>query len=297
MLTAAGFQPEFVLGSAEPAIDALSQIVNKFPLPNEFQSVLVKIGIENESYFLNDTDQYARLGATAHDGCLGITLANQKLGTITAVNGAKNQLATNYHITLDDSGKVKMEIRHAYSGAGYGEKHKFFAELPPEERKRYFQEAVSKVAQGARPVGDLMTKFDEYPGIEQFTVEIDHYAVVDGKYLYLDLPYTLHLFPTYTDRHTLPLLIRSAQQQTVQTKIELPKGFRRVAIAPQNQNILAPCGAGKVLIAAKAKEQDWSVIQDLSANPSLITPENYPELLAEESALENKSSRLLLLEH
>ena len=46
------------------------------------------------------------------------------------------------------------------------------------------------MAQGARPVGDLVTRFDTYPGLEQYTVDIDNYSVVDGPYLYFDLPFT-----------------------------------------------------------------------------------------------------------
>jgi transglutaminase-like putative cysteine protease len=47
MLTAAGFQPEFVLGSSEPAIDPLRQVMTKFTFPHEFQAVLVKVPVEN----------------------------------------------------------------------------------------------------------------------------------------------------------------------------------------------------------------------------------------------------------
>jgi hypothetical protein len=252
--------------------------------------------VDGAGYYCNDTDQYARLGATAHDGDLGIALADQSLGTIQAAPGAGNRRAADYRLTLDDTGRVRLDIRHEYSGVEYGEKNKFFAELPPEERKRYFQEAVSQVAQGARPVGELTTSFAGYPGVEQFTVEIDHYAVVDGKYLYFDLPYALRLFPTYTDRHALPLMIGAARRQTIHTVIALPPGFRRVVIAPRSQDLVASGGAGRVRIAARTAEGDWSVTQELSAEPSVVAPEDYAALLAVESALENKSSRLLLLE-
>ena len=296
MLSAAGFKPEFVLGSPEPSIDSLRQIATTFPFPHEFQTVLVKVQVGDESYYCNDTDQYARLGATSHDGNMGITLADQTVGTIAAAHGAENRLAENYRMTLDDTGKVRMEIQREYSGAAYGEKNKFFSELPPEERRRYFQEAISQVAQGARPVGDLKTDFNGYPGVEQFSVEIDHYAVVDGEYLYFDLPYTLHLFPAYTDRHTLPLMINAAHRETVHTEIELPTGFSRVVIAPRSQDLVVPSGAGNVHVSAKVAGRDWSVTQELSAKPSVIAPQDYPGLLSVESALENKSSRLLLLE-
>ncbi|MGA2016317.1 MAG: DUF3857 domain-containing protein [Opitutaceae bacterium] len=296
MLSAAGLKPEFVLGSQEPAIGAISDVTGKFPFPYEFQAVLVRVRVDGEDYYLNDTDQYARLGATEHDGCLGINLADQAGVVISAARGDENRLAVDYRMGVDDTGRVRLRIRREYSGEEFGEKNKFFSELPPEERKRYFQEAVSGVAQGARPVGDLATRFDVYPGVEEFTVDIDHYAVVDGKYLYFDLPYSLRLFPTYTDRHTLPLLIRKARIESVHAEVELPAGFRHVVIAPRSEDLVAPSGAGDVHVSAKAGGGDWSVTQELAARPAVVAPEDYSRLLSLESVLENESSRLLLLE-
>jgi hypothetical protein len=297
MLSAAGFEPEFVLGSTVPAIDPLRAGEAKFPFLHEFETVLVKVPVEGESYYCNDTDQYAQLGTTSHDGDLGISLAKQSLVTIQAVPGAGNRSATNYRLTLDDTGRARMEIRTEYSGIQYGEKKKLFSELPPGERNRYFQELVSGVAQGARPVGDLTTDFDGYPGVVQFTVEVDHYAVIDGKQMYFDLPYTLHPFPAAMDQRTLPLLIWSAFSNTMHTEIELPAGFQHVVIAPKNQDLAAPDGAGQAHISTTLAGREWSVTQELSTNPAVVAPGDYAALLAVESALEDKASRLLLLEH
>ena len=296
MLTAAGFAPEFVLGSGQPAIEPLRAVARQIPLPYEFQAVLVKVRVDGQDYYLNDTDQYARLGATAHEGNLGINLADQHPVTIAALAGAGNSRTEDYHLTLDDTGKVRMEIRREYSGAAYAEKHKFFAELPPEEKNRYFQEAVSQVAQGARAVGGLITDFECYPGVEQFTVEVDHYAVVDGPHLYFDLPNTLRLFPADTDQRTLPLLLESAYRKTIHTRVDLPPGFRRLVIAPGNLDLTAPAGAGRARVTAATTAAGWSVTQELEGRPALLAPTDYGALLAIESALENKSSRLLLLE-
>jgi len=297
MLSAAGFEPEFVLGSNVPAIDPLREVAAKFPFLHEFETVLVKVPVGDESYYCNDTDQYAQLGATSHDGDLGISLARQNLVTIQAVPGAGNRSATNYRLTLDDTGQARMEIRTEYSGTNYGAMKKLFAEMPPEERKRFFQELVSGVAQGARPVGDLTTNFDSYPGVEQFTVEIDHYAVVDGKQMYFDLPYTLHLFPAVMDHRTLPLLIWAPYTTTMHTEVEFPAGFQRVVIAPSNQDLVAPDGSGQAHISTTLAGREWSVTQELSTKPAVVAPGDYAALLAVESALEDKSSRLMLLEH
>jgi len=135
------------------------------------------------------------------------------------------------------------------------------SELPPEERRRYFQEIVSHVAQGAQPVGDLTTKFDNLSGLEQFTVDVDNYSVVDGKYLYFDLPFTPSLFAAGADRRTLPLFISHESENTVRTEIELPPGFRQTVIAPGSGELKAPGGGGKASITSK-----------LSSGKLLLTP-------------------------
>ena len=114
-------------------------------------------------------------------------------------------------------------------------RNRYFSELPPEERKRYHQEIVSSVAQGARAVGDLTTTFNAYPGVEQFTVEVDNFSVVDGRYAYFDLPFTPSFFPGGTDTRTLPLYVSQQNERKVRTEIDLPAGFQQVAIAPKNR--------------------------------------------------------------
>ena len=92
MLTAAGFRPEFVLASGLPPIADFTGVVKKkFPLPLYFQEPLVRIVLDGETIYLNDTDQYARLGTTPHDGRLGLPLANQNCEVIEA---AKDCAAT-----------------------------------------------------------------------------------------------------------------------------------------------------------------------------------------------------------
>jgi hypothetical protein len=115
--------------------------------------------------------------------------------------------------------------------------------------------------------------------------------------MYFDLPYTLHPFPAAMDQRTLPLLIWSAFSNTMHTEIELPAGFQHVVIAPKNQDLAAPDGAGQAHISTTLAGREWSVTQELSTNPAVVAPGDYAALLAVESALEDKASRLLLLEH
>jgi hypothetical protein len=295
MLTAAEFHPEFVLASGLPPIDGITNVTSSFPLPQHFQIPLVKISVDGQTYYLNDTDQYSQLGTVAADGKLGIALANQAWETISAARDYQNKIETTYALSLTDQGKARITISKNYYGFNYNEKKRFFSELPPEERNRYYQKIVSDTAQGAQPVGDLTTTFDTYPGREQFAVDIDNYAVVDGKYFYFDLPSKPELFPAGADQRVLPLFIPQRSESSVQTLITLPPGFRQTILGPPNEDLNVPGGTTARISRKDAGGQ--SVITDqFEIVPAIISPQGYPTLLQAEAALGEKSATLFLLE-
>lgn len=295
MLSAAGFHPEFVMASDLPPIAGINKVADKFPLPDYFEMPLVKISIGGDNYYLNDTDQYAELGTTAFDGKLGVALATQRIQTINAASNCGDKADTGYTVSLSDNGKARITISTRFYGELYNEKRQFFAELPPEERQHYFQEAVSRVAQGARAVGDLTTKFDSYPGLEQFTVDLDNYGVVDGKYLYLNLPFTPSFYETGADHRSLPLFIADQRERIVHTEIELPAGFVQTDIAPKTESFSAP-GGSQIHITKTGSPGKCIVTDDFQTVPAIISPTDYLKLAGIQSALGEKSATTILLE-
>jgi transglutaminase-like putative cysteine protease len=296
LLTAAGFQPEFVLASGLPPIAAITNITASFPLPQNFQAPLVRVAVDGQTYYLNDTDQYAQLGTTAFDGRLGIALAGPTTEVIHAAKDFEDRRETVYGLSVSDDGKTRVRISRRFYGTEYNGKHRFFAELPPEEKRRYFQEIVSGVSQGARAVGDLKTQFDSYPGLEEFAVEVDKYSVVDGKYLYFDLPFTPSLFPVGADTRSLPLFVSSQGRSTVRTEIELPSKFKQRIIFPRNESLDAPDGGGKAVITSEDSAGKLIVSHVFETSPTIIDPKDYATMLRIESTLGRKSSRVFLLE-
>jgi uncharacterized protein DUF3857/transglutaminase superfamily protein len=295
MLAAAGFEPEFVMASGLPPIDAITNLAAAF-LPQHYQTPLVRVIIDGEAYYLNDTDQYSRLGSTPHDGRLAVALKTQAPQIVHATKEGRDETDTIYALSLSDNGKTKIGITRQYFGGHYNSKNRYFSELPPEERRRYYQEIVSDVAQGAHPIGDLTTKFDCYPGIEQFTVEVDNYTVVDGKYTYFDLPFTPSLFPVGADQRTLPLFISYRSHNLVRTEIELPPGYRKVAIAPKSETYNAPGGGGKALMSMKQSGDKCIITHEFETSPAIIDPKDYQAMLDLEANLGRKASRVFLLE-
>ncbi|HEV3271514.1 MAG TPA: DUF3857 domain-containing protein [Candidatus Methylacidiphilales bacterium] len=297
MLSAAGFQPEFVLASNLPAAAGIQKAATSFPLPDNFDTPLVKLALDGTTYYLNDTDQYADLGSTPHDGRLGIALSNRGYEVIEAAKDCQDAIQTVYTLSFADDGKVRMGVLKRYFGDEYNQKNRFFSELRPEERKRYYQEAVSSIDQGARPVGDLTDRFDTYPGTEQFTVELDNYAVVDGKYFYFDLPFTPSLFDLPGDsRRSLPFMLSHETTASVRTEIELPPGFRDVIISPDSENLDAPEGCGKARLSSSPEAGKFVMTDDFATLPAVISPQDYPAMLKLESDLEKKSAKVFLLE-
>ena len=295
MLAAAGFKPEFVLASELPPVAAITDTVKGFPLPQNFQYPLVRVMVDGQPYYLNDTDQYAQPGTTPHAGRLAVALANRAIEEIKPARNCDEQTETSYAITLANDGQAQINVTRRYFGSNFNDKNRYFSELPPEERRRYYQELVSTVAQGARPVGDLVTQFDAYPGLEQFAVTVDHYAVADGKYLYFDLPFAPSLFPVGADTRTLPLYIDYHSQNHVTAEIFLPPDFQNAVIAPTGRKLQA-AGGGSARVTVSATGGKFRLTHDLEIRPAIIAPADYDQLLRVESALREKAARAFLLQ-
>jgi transglutaminase-like putative cysteine protease len=294
MLEAAGFQPEFVLASSLPAIAGITNVAMAFPLPESFQTPLVSITLDGVNYYLNDTDQYAQLGSTGCDGALGIALSTGAWEVVHAAKDCEDATRTDYTLLLDDSGRTLLDVSRWYYGENYNDRNKYFSELPPEERKRYFQDAVSEVAQGAHSVGDLTTAFDTYPGLERFSVVIDSYGIASGNYFYFNLPSTPPLMAAGADQRALPWLIPQGNKNTVRVEVDLPPDFPKVLIAPKSENFTA--GAETASLTTQNTPGGCIVTDEFETAPAIISPGGYQAMLKVESALDQKSSKVFLLE-
>ena len=296
MLAAAGFQPELVLASDLPAIEKISKIAVTFPLPDDFSTLLLKVSLDGETYYLNDTDQFAELGTTAHDNRLAIELSTRKYGVIHAARDDNDRTETRYNLGIDDNGRLQMDVSRYFYGKEYNDRSRFYAELRPEERKRHYQKLVTEVAQGAHQVGELTTRFDIYPGTEHFSVLIDNFAVVDETNCYFSLPFTPSFLRLPGDEtRTLPLLISRQNRTTLKAEITLPPGYPEIVISPVSKKFSAPSGAGGVEITANSSSGSFHLKEELEIIPAVVAPEEYPALRALESQLAKTSSSLFLL--
>ncbi len=304
MLDAAGFDPEFVLASSTPAIAELAARVGALPSAGVFGQVLVRVRDHAASdkterwIYLNDTDQYAALGATPHAGALGLFLPS---GAIAEVVPARPDVAeARYWLTIEPSGDVLLKKRQCLYGTAFGTEHKRFAEMTPEERRRYHQELIALLSQGAETNGALTTDFAVYPGVIEFAVRLPRYAVADAGYLYGTFPEFLDtVLDVKADTRANPLLLYNRYEKKLTLEIAIPAGYR-VEYLPADTRVQDAAGAGLDLSAqarVEERKEGRTVVVEAHAlrGPAIVPAARYRELLELDEALSRKQWRTLVL--
>lgn len=253
LLRAAGFRPEFVLASSwAPGLDDLLAPLRAAPAQDLYDTVLVRTRVAGREIYLNDTDQYDELGSTGYDGQPALDAGGRGF-LIRAPEDRRDRRDVAYRIELDADGGARVTRTQRFHGKEYGEFRKRYAEMPPEERRRHHQELVAQIAQSARADGDLVTRSDTYPGVQELRVRVDRYAVRDGAFLYLGLPRELtDILGVRGERRCRPLYRGRAWRGAARYTVTLPAGFRAPALQPEELAADAPAGLGRVRFTTAA---------------------------------------------
>ena len=254
--------------------------------------------------YLNDTSQYARLGTTAHDGHPCLVLNSGKVETIKGYKQMVDRSEVFYDMTILAGGDAVITRTRKIYGSSFEQRNRMFTEMPAEERRRYHLEAVAAISQSAQPNGDLVTDYSSYPGTETLSVKIARFAVRDGNHLYFKLPQVLgNLLSLGSDKRTNPLYLASPIRSRIVTRINLPKEFENVQIAPALAKPLdwSPPGAsGKVAIRAiyvqtENGRHQITITQEADLSPGVFEAADYDNLLDLVRTLSHPESRTLML--
>ncbi len=294
MLKAVGVTPEFVLASWEPILKGVQNPTLLCPQRSTFNDVLVRVTLGKETIYLNDTDQYDILGATAHDGRYGLTLPGGALVEIAALPAARDKDELRYTLRLDAQGDATITRAQRFRGTAYGRFHQRFAELPPEQRRRLYLEMAAAISQAARAIKPLVTEYATYPGIETFTVQAARYAVRDGAFIYATLPDGGAGVPgVRSDTRENPLYWGSPLRQTTRYTVILPPAFCEVQLAPRSLTWSAPMG-GKIVFRTVQHSNIVEVVRTIDLKPAIIAAFSYPELLEVNRTLAHPAMRTIL---
>jgi hypothetical protein len=259
MLSAAGFRPRFVLASSLRRIPEFEAPLRDSPAPDVFTVVLVEVRDralrlpKGRAVYLNDTDQYAALGASPHAGCLAL---ETRSGDFTTVNPVHDEaVETVYRVALDSEGNARVTRRVLLSGNGFGREKQRYAEMTPEERRRHAQELVAEISQAAEADGELVTDFTRHPGVVELSVNIPRYAARRGEFLSYMHPESLRgVLPIVSATRRHPLLLSTARNVAIEFQLAVPTGFG-VAHLPES---FAADGVAGTPLAARVTNSSQS---------------------------------------
>lgn len=305
MLDAVGLKPEFVLSSDwSPRVEALSAGLLHPPQRSLFDTVLVRVRLRDRVCYLGDTDEYAEPGATPHDGRPELDLEG-RLGQVASAPGLADRIGVSYDIRLDPEGNAEIDVRQTFGGNPYAEFHRKFAELPPEERRRYYLELLGEVSQSAEAGTDLVTEYACHPGILAFTARVPRYAVRTGDYLTLALPGQVpDLAPLRADRRQTPLYRPGPLDVSMSYSVTMTAGLASILLAPPALDWQAPGGLGTVRVSSRTGKASaatsapaplLALQRRFTLNSAVIAPEDYPSVLEMNRRLKHPSASTVLL--
>lgn len=306
MCEAAGFAPEFVLTTDGPSIPALHGPISQYPSPAWFNKVLVRVKVDGRSVFLGDTDQYASLGSTPRSGKLMLALDTGRVQAVSARGPEyEDRVEENVSVDLSREGDAVLKITRNRYGMEYARFVKDWKELPPEERKRRFQEILFSLSKDAAALTPYTVSLDGYPCTESYTVRIPNYAVRQGDRMTMDLPSIARSIGTVTTTERFNPLCRDVYNRR-HTKIDLllPQGVKSIDLMPPRSVKYTVIGSGDITLETRVLPPEGGngkgrmrieMDQVIDLKPFIALPGEYARLLEANRAISRPDAHMLLL--
>jgi transglutaminase-like putative cysteine protease len=280
MLREVGFEPEWLLAASNgSALPELLEPMIEAPQRPYFGTVLVRVRADGQSIVLNDTDQYAPLGSTPHDGKPALAM-DGSIELLAAPEGRRDRTETVYDIVLDSDGSAVLSRTRAFRGMDMAAMHKLYAEMPPEEQRRHTQELIASVSQSAELMGELRTAFGGDVGSESFRVRIPRYAIRTGEFLQTRLPRTLPpLMPLPADRRAHPFHRGKSDRRRIETRFRVTDPAAEAVILPPDADWRTVPEAGRLRVKTRrAADGAWVVEQESRFAEAIIPAVRCDEL-------------------
>ena len=300
MMRSIGYSPRFVLVSKASQVPLFKNSIKKFCSHKWFQNLIVQIPVGDSLINLNDTDQYAKIGATAFHGKVGLLLPDGNFEIITPKTPEDyNNTIVHYEVNLTTSGAATITRTVKYYGMDYAQFHKKNAEMPPEQKSRYHMELIAHISQAAEALAPYQADTISYPAVERFSVTVDSYAVLDRNYLYLELPgFSQGLAGARKDQRIHPLYRNYFSRKDIFVDIIAPKSLKCI-VSPENINIyISPTSHIRMKTTDSSNDayQKISIYQNIDISPILIRPRFYSNFLEANNIINHMESRMILFE-
>lgn len=298
MLRAVGIDCEIVLASRDARIDSLEAIDREYPSTDTFSVALVRVDLDSNKFYLNDTNQYAKLGTTPSREYQIISLKDAKIESLELAKQDQTHFDDMYDITINEDASADIKVSSHDFGVSFEMDNKMYSEMPPEQRNRYYQELVAELSQSALASSELKSDFSNYPGLVSYAVNIDRFAVVDTNYMYITLPEVFgDIFGLKSDKRETPFYNSDFLNYTVQMDVELPQSYKNILLCPESQVRKIPNDSGTIEIdSQRLGETKLRVVYKVNLKPSIIPSSDYDQLFDISTWLSKKDNRMILLE-
>ena len=297
MLKAIGVDCDVVLASRDSRIDSLEAINRRYPSRGTFSIVLVRVNCKSGEFYLNDTNQYAKLGTTPSRGYQILSLKDAKIESLELDKQNQTHIDSKYDITINEDASANIKVSSYDFGLSFEMDNRKYSEMPPEQKNRYYQEMVAELSQSALASSELKSDFSVYPGLVSYAVNIDRFAVIDGEYMYITLPEALgRIFGLKSDKRETPYYNPSFLNYTAQMDIELPQSYKSILLCPESQVKEIPGESGTIEISSqRLGATKLRIVYKVNLKPSIIPASDYDELFDISTWLSKKDNRMILL--
>ncbi|MFA7164361.1 MAG: DUF3857 domain-containing protein [Desulfoplanes sp.] len=306
MLRAVGFEPRFVVAGDAPAVVELQGLMRSFVSPGWLGDVLVRVKVGDQELYLNDTDEYARLGTTPHHALPGLVLPAGEVEIIRAAKEMTDRDGFAYDITLQENGDARISLIHTLWGAAYSSRHKMLAEMSPEAARRYQLEQASGISLNAQLI-TYSKDFEAYPGRETLTVFAKKFGTRQGEFLYLDLPGMIKgLAGVDGESRVNPLYRDEGTYASIRVRVHLPATVKDIVIPPAATLRVPVAKGGFVAVKTMCLPSASGLLADIpcrtvdvqiqaDVDPMVVPPNAYALVREAEDILARQAQGTLML--
>ncbi len=300
LLSESGFSPEYALFSNIPDLPSLRSNISELPRRHIFSRILVSVQMDGMPVYLGLGSQYGVPGALPREGRIGLSVCEGGLLSVGPGRDLETSTETDYEISLEEDGTARIDVTNIYYGYNYGSMNRKYSEMPPEERRRHLQKIASIVSQSARVEGKLETDFSSYPGKVSYSFTVPGYAVVDGRFMYFELPEDLRgVVSAGLDERSTPLYTGNFYRRSINCRISIPgKTGLKPSIAPVEKLWTLPRNAGTVMSSSRWLEAEniLLVSQNVRLLPAIIPPSKYDKIKSISRESSHDDTRTVLFE-
>ena len=300
MLKTAGFSPEFILVSEYPNIDLITTPLLKTPQRSLFNYILVRVKTKEGYIYLNDTNQYSKLGATPSQYNLATLLEDSSTFIIEPLTNTETRFVNNYNIVINDDSSASYQLIFDMYGTTYADKNKFYSQIKPKRREQHYQKLIAGISQDAESVSKLETNFDTYPGTRKCTIKINDFCSIENNFNYFRTLVNIKS-PSFLgpDTRNYPYYLPYPINHKYNINIKLLKEYEKALIIPVDATYYMPNNSGIISVKSKIEKnkKGETVYKEnikIDIKPSIYTPQQFQKIVKIYNAITSPSINTLL---